>query len=152
VAGEAVMGSAWSGADFGRVLFGATTSLIGIVVTWYLASGTANWSRQLLWIGVGAGMLVIGLLSLARWLIGGLAQLRIAREFVIAQNTRLLQPDGTLQTGAARAAQDSTVILGRGTRYHRDAQCQLLVGKSPVHRVPRSEAVGRFLPCGMCGP
>ena len=133
-------------------LLGATglagVGLAGLALTWFGASGRADWPDQLPWASVGAAATTVALLGLVTWLVAGLRRVRRLRREVLP----LVAAAASLSrnAGAAGAAAGSVLVSAPGmTRFHRPA-CPLAAGK-PVQPVPTPEAGGAGLvPCKVC--
>lgn len=127
----------------------AGAGLAGLALTWYGASGQADWADELPRASVGVAATTVAVLGLVSWLMAGLRRVRRLRREVLP----LLRAGAVVRHSArpvvASLAGSPFVTAPGMTRFHRPT-CPLAAGK-PVHPLRRDEANGAGLvPCGMC--
>jgi hypothetical protein len=136
----------WRSGDLLRAAVIGGAGLAGLVLTWYGASGRADWADELPWVCAGVAATTVAVLGLVSWTVAGLRRVRRLRREVLP----LLQAATALRQAArpaAASAVDGFVAAPGMTRFHRPT-CPLASGK-PVRPVRRGEAEG-LVPCGVC--
>ena len=137
--------SAWTLSDLVALGGALAFSGISLLVGWYGAAHTTRYSRQLLWIVVGGGGLIVGALGVAVWLLKGL-RVQHERAQRIRERAQRLDVVGSDSPLIAEGVLTSAAM----TRYHRD-RCPLTAHRE-LSRVPLARALGDGkLPCGVCG-
>jgi len=137
----------WDVPDLFRWFALLSLSLVGIVVAWWCASGTATFNRQLTWLNVGVAAVIIGGLGNMTWLLQGRRALALRRRDVL---TAIAAAEGTTRPIAVDGDDGKCVAVAGTTRYHR-LGCAAIAGKTVrTMSVAKHERAGRR-PCGLCG-
>jgi hypothetical protein len=137
---------------------------VGVLVSWWAASGTARLSVEIAWMNLGVAALIVIGATTAVWVLAGRrvighrqARLAVALEGVKERRRPSVPTAGSWEihpaSGVAAAdavAQHDRLVWAPGmTRYHREG-CQLVQGKQVrVASLGAHEKAGRR-PCGMC--
>jgi hypothetical protein len=144
---EAMSGSPWRFGDLYRLATRAAIGLIGLLVSWAGASTTTDFTTQVVWIGVGVGVLVVSVAGSVAWLVGGFGAVGAERRSIRNEvRSRWARPEL-----ANEDALDPTgLVVGEGMRRYHLSTCDVVRGKE-ITRVTLSEATKLgFAPCGMC--
>jgi hypothetical protein len=121
-------------------------SVVGIVVAWWCASGSATFSRQVTWLNVGVAAVVVGGLGNMTWLLQGRRALVLRRRLVLAA-----LPTGPDSTDLSAAEADDLRHAVPGTTRHHRSGCPAVAGKrTETMSATDHERAGRR-PCALCG-
>jgi hypothetical protein len=138
------------------VLIGVVVA-IALAITWYFCGGTTDLNRQVLWVLIACGVLVVGGLAQSSFLLDAMRSVRRRRLAVMIDVSQLADrrapAPGSVTVPADPAdladADDRLTAVGM-VHFHRPG-CPLLVGKPQQLHASSDEHVqaGRQ-PCGVC--
>jgi hypothetical protein len=155
--GSTLGGLLWGSEDFIRWILGVGAGGIVIVVSWYVGSGDASFSRQIGPLDAAVAGLVFAGLGNVMWLLRGRRALGERRRALLPDVAAIAEATERAAEGGVRGAGSTTsegdlFVGGEGlVRFHRP-DCPLAVGRSWA-AFPRQEheGAGRS-PCGVCNP
>src|SRR4051794_26178835 len=120
-------------------------SVVGIVVAWWCASGSATFSRQLTWLNVGVAAVVVAGLGNMTWLLQGRRALVLRRRLVLSALGIESDP-----TDLSAVEADDVRHAGPGTTRHHRSGCPAVAGKqTETMSATDHERAGRR-PCALC--
>ena len=131
-------------------------SAVGLLISWWGASGTARLSTEFAWVNLGlAAMVLLGTTMGAWLLVGRRAVGQRQRTVSAALEAALARPHLPSQARSS-ANQVPTYregfVWGKGmTLYHR-ADCQLVAGKALRSATVAAHERARRKPCQICLP
>jgi hypothetical protein len=137
----------WRTGDLLRAAGLAGVGLAGLALTWYGASGRADWADELPWVCAAVAATTVAVLGLVGWLLAGLRRVRRLRREVLPLVQAAATRRQAANTATAPSAVDGFVAAPGMTRFHLPT-CPLTTGK-PVHPVRNGDA-DRLAPCGVC--
>lgn len=134
----------WRVTDLVVLWVGVVAGATLLLLAWWGASATANETRQVAWIDLGACGVIVAGAALVSWVLAG-------RRAIGARRVRLL-PDVAPSAEASDAQPEERLVSApRHTRYHR-ADCPMVAGKATrAATAARHRTAGRQ-PCGVCRP
>jgi len=121
-------------------------SLVGIVVAWWCASGTATFNRQLTWLNVGVAAVIVGGLGNMTWLLQGRRALALRRRELL----NAIAVADVEKAPAVGGEDDTRHAVAGTTRYHRSGCAAIAGKKTKAMSAAKHERAGRR-PCGLCG-
>ncbi len=155
--GTASGGVPWSAEDLIRWVLGLGAGGIVIVVSWYVCSGDATFSRQIGPVDAAVGGLVLAGLGNVMWLLRGRRALGERRRALLPDIADFIEAtersaEAEVPAAGSAASEGDLFVGGEGmVRFHRP-DCILAVGRSwAVSTRQVHEEAGR-LPCGVCDP
>lgn len=140
----------WQAADFARLVRTVAAGALLISVGWVGSALTADVSRQLAWLALGALGLLVALVGGVFWLLDGLRSIRVAQAEVL----RDLRAPGEMDVEVPPRPEVPVQRAGRFTAdrmsLHHGADCVLLAGKAAREVGQREIVAGRLDACPAC--
>jgi hypothetical protein len=135
----------WRTGDVLRLATRIVIGLLGVVGTWYGASGSVVFHDQVAWIAGGVLAVAIGASGAAAWLLSGLGAVARERRWVREQVRALCAgPQAVEENEHAER-----LVVGEGMRRYHRLDCDVVRGKAVRTVSGRGDDVV-LQPCGMC--
>lgn len=132
------------------VLIGVVVA-IGLPITWYFCGGTTDLNRQVLWVLIACGVLVVGGAAQATFLLDALRSVRRRRLAVMIDLSQLADRHDTVTAGPVAVLDEDDRLTAMGMIHFHRPSCPLLVGKpQQMHGRPDEHMQAGRQPCGVC--
>lgn len=137
----------WRTGDVLRLATRIVVGLLGVVGTWYGASGSVVFHDQVAWIAGGVLAVAFGVSGAAAWLLSGLGAVARERRWVREQVCALYAPPQAVE----ELERPGQLVVGEGMRRYHRIDCDVVRGKAVRTVSGRGDDVA-LQPCGMCLP
>ena len=137
----------WHRRDMAVLLAGSTIGVALLAAAWTEVSAQRAPGRQMVWLTVAVGAVVVGGATNGLWILAGRRALGVRRERLLAEvhaHTGLRKP--------LRASRRDGLVAAAGMRHYHRPACQLVVGKHLATAGRAEHASAGLQPCGMCEP
>lgn len=134
-----------------RLLAVGVVVAVGLIITWYFCGGTTDLNRQVLWVLIGCGVLVVGGIAQATFLLDALRSVRRRRLAVMIDVSQLADSRDTKLAGPVAVPDEDDRLTAVGMIHFHRPGCPLMVGKpQQLHARPDEHLEAGREPCGVC--